>query len=71
MFKAGHGTPIIGVNITQDLLTKSNLNISEVRSIEDLERPAKMKMGVMEQTEMYISSPVDCKDEKYRSTMER
>lgn len=70
LFEAGHGTPIIGINIIQDLLTRSNVNISESRSFENLERLTERRMKITEQTEMYISSPIDCKDEKFRSTME-
>ena len=66
LLEAGHVTQSIGIAIVQklDLLTKSNVNVSGTRSIEDLERLAEMKSKITEQTEMYISSPIDSKDAK-------
>ena len=66
LLEAGHVTQSIGVAIIQklDLLTRSNVNVSGTRSTEDLERLAEMKTKIAEQTEMYINSPLDSKDEK-------
>lgn len=66
LLQAGHVTRSIGTAIVQKLhlLTKSNVNISGTRSIEDLERLAEVKMEITVQTDMYIGSSVDRKDEK-------